>query len=220
MADTKNLKADPDVKDQAQVPEEADPDKVLPQDSDEAEQAEADAAEQDQESEPGTDEDADQAELEELRANEEPYQWEASEYVHHHKGATWYVVLVIGIILLCIGAALAHYWLAIGAFLAMGAAIFVYGGKPPRTLTYELSRDGIVIDGKALPYEQFRAYGVLKDIEWHTIDLEPVKRFAPRISILFKVEDLDTITDHLDLHLPRTDRDPDIIENLSSYLRF
>jgi hypothetical protein len=224
MADEKDPKKDPEEQDQERPEEVAktgpnDPGPGLPHDSDEEETQAQDQPEE-PEPEPISDEDADQAELEELRANEETFSWQASEYVHHHKGPIWYVILVVGIILLMGGAALAHYWLAIGAFFAMGAAIFVYAEKPPRTLAYELSRDGITIDGKAFPYELFRSYGVLKDIEWHTIDLTPVKRFSPRMSILFKVEDLDTITDHLDLHLPRTDRDPDIIENLSSYLRF
>lgn len=229
MADEKDPKAkDPEKPESESAKNEPAEDNVLPEDSDEAESQAAEEEAQDdderveaeEEPEPVDDEAADQAELEELRASEEPYEWQASEYVHHHKGPFWYIILVIFIIVLMGGAVLAHYWLAAGAFLVMGGAIFVYAGKPPRTLSYELSRDGITIDGKAFPYETFRSYGVIKDIDWHTIDLTPVKRFSPRMSILFKVEDLDTITDHLDLHLPRTDRDPDIIENLSSYLRF
>jgi hypothetical protein len=167
-----------------------------------------------------SDEELDQQELEELRASEETYQWQASEYVHHVKGPIWYVALAVVTLVLMGGAILAHYWLAVGAFLVAGVAMGVYAGKPPRTLTYELTKDGIEIEGKAYPYDLFRSYGVVKEPEWHTIDLEPTKRFSPRLEVLFRVEDLDVVTDHLNLHLPRTDRDPDFIEQLTKYIRF
>lgn len=160
------------------------------------------------------------AELEEARANEVAFSWQASEFVHHHKGPAWYAVLVGVLVVLVTGAALLHFWLEIGAFLAMGAAIMVYASKPPRTLTYELTPKGIVIEGKKYPFAEFGSFGVLKDEEWHSIDLEPVKRFSPRITVLFDSDDFDSIVGHLELHLPRADRDPDVIEKATRYLRF
>jgi hypothetical protein len=159
-------------------------------------------------------------ELEEARANEVAFSWQASEFVHHHKGPGWYATLFGGLAVLAIIAGLLGYWLEIGAFVAMGAAIMVYARKPPRTLMYELTPKGITIEGKEYLYTEFRSFGVLEEDEWHSIDLEPVKRLSPRISVLFDSDDYDDIVDHLELHLPRTDRDPDVIERLSRFLRF
>jgi hypothetical protein len=159
-------------------------------------------------------------ELDEARANEVAYSWEASEYVHHHKGMGWYLGLLGLLAVLVAAAVLLKLWLTIGAFLVMALAIVVYARRPPRTLLYELSQKGIMIDGKEYPYAEFRSFGVLKDLEWHTIDLEPVRRFNPRMSILFDNDDFDAIVGHLELHLPRTDRNPDVIERLSRTLRF
>jgi hypothetical protein len=159
-------------------------------------------------------------ELEELRANEVAFSWQASEYVHHHKGAGWYAGLAAAIGILIFILILLRYWLQIAVFLIMGAAVIVYAKKPPRTLMYELTPKGITIEGKKYPFSDFRSFGVLRDDEWHTIDLEPVKRFSPRINILFDPQDLDSIVGHLELHLPRTDREPDLIERASRYLRF
>jgi hypothetical protein len=159
-------------------------------------------------------------ELEEARANEVAFTWEASEYVHHHKGIAWYAYLGGAVALLVGIAVVLHIWLSIAVFLAMGAAIIVYALKPPRTLTYELTPKGIIIEGKAYPFGDFRSFGVLKDEEWHTIDLEPMKRFAPRITVLFNSADLDSIVGHMELHLPRTDREPDLVERATRYLRF
>jgi hypothetical protein len=158
--------------------------------------------------------------VEELRAEEVAFSWQASEYVHHHKGPGWYLALTAGLVVLLGVAVWLQFWLTLGAFAAMGVAIFMYAHKPPRTLLYELTATGITIDGRAFPYKEFRSFGVLPDAEWHAIDLEPAKRFNPRITVLFDTEDLDAIVSHLELHLPQIDRKPDIIDRLSRYLRF
>jgi hypothetical protein len=159
-------------------------------------------------------------EIEELRDNEVAFSWQASEYVHHHKGMGWYAGMFGGLAVILVIIALLRDWITIGAFLVMGAALFIYARKPPRTLMYELTPKGITIEGKPHLFTEFRSFGVLKEEEWHTIDLEPIKRFSPRLNILFDPDDFDSIVSHLELHLPRTDRDPDVIERLTRYLRF
>jgi len=157
---------------------------------------------------------------EELRANEVAFDWQASEYVQHNKGVGWYTGLVAGIVILSVIAALLQYWLEIAALVVMGVAIVVYARRPPRTLTYELTPKGIIVDGKEYPFTEFRSFGVITDEDWHTIDLIPTKRFSPPMGILFGDGDFDTIIGHLELHLPRVDRDPDVVERLTKLLRF
>jgi hypothetical protein len=159
-------------------------------------------------------------ELEELRANEVAFSWQASEYVHHHKGPGWYAVLLGIVAVLVAAAVLLHYWVEIVAFLAMGGAILVYARKPPRTLMYELTPSGITIEGKSYLFKEFRSFGVLPDTEWHTIDLEPARRLSPRLTLLFDNDDFDSIVGHLGLHLPRVDRKPGAVEWVSRFVRF
>lgn len=148
------------------------------------------------------------------------FQWQASEFVHHLKGAAWYGALAGVVGLLVIVAVLFKFWLSIGVFIAMGAAIAVYANKAPRVLTYEIDAHSLSIDGKDYPYRNFRSFGVISDLEWHTIDLEPTQRFMPRLTVLFSDEDFDAIVNHLSEHLPRADRAPDVIERITRYLRF
>jgi hypothetical protein len=148
------------------------------------------------------------------------FSWQASEYIHHAKGFVWYLALAVVIILLVGIAYFTHQWLSIGVFAVMAVAIVVYASKAPRTLTYELSADGITIEGHHYPFSQFRTFAVLPDISWHTIDLEPTQRFMPRLTILFEDDDFDAIVGHLAEHLPRVDRQPDVIERATRYLRF
>jgi hypothetical protein len=162
----------------------------------------------------------DPQELEQLRAAEVAFSWQAAEYVQHHKGLKWYGGLALGVIVLLVLAFLIKDWVAIALFLAAAGAAAVYAHKPPRTLLYELTHDGITIDGKQYPYASFRSFGVLADTAWHTIDFESNKRFSPHVSVLFDDDDFEQIVGHLELHLPRIDRKPDLIERISRYVRF
>ncbi len=158
--------------------------------------------------------------LERLRSQEAAFTWRASEYVQHHKSALWYaglVVLAAGLVGVAIWL---HYWLEIGLFAVAAVAVVVYARKAPRILTYEVSPQGITVDGKLHPYEMFRSFGVLPDLSWHTIDLEPAQRLMPRMAILFDETDFDQIIGHLELHLPRVDRQPDVIERITRVVRF
>jgi hypothetical protein len=191
------------------------------QSEDEAVSADPEVDGQDPESDEAEgDPETDDAELQERRDAEVTFDWQASEYVQHHKGAGWYMAMGAVVLILIGFAVLLRYWLEVAAFVAMGGAIVVYARRAPRTLTYELTRDGITVDGVKMPFTTFRSFGVISDVEWHTIDLVPTKRFSTRLAILFEDADFDTIIGHLELHLPRVDREPDVVERLTRILRF
>jgi hypothetical protein len=153
-------------------------------------------------------------------APEIAFRWQASEYVHNYKNVQWYGGLAAVVVALIGLAIWQHLWLEIGVFIAAGVAVLVYARKPPRMMMYELSAEGIHIDGRLHSFAEFRSFGVIPDIDWHTIDLEPTQRLRPRTALLFNTEDFDSIVGHLELHLPRADRQLDMIERISHYLRF
>jgi hypothetical protein len=167
---------------------------------------------------PATDQPAD--EVEDGGEPEVAFSWQASEFVHHHKSPVWYGVLAMVVVVLTAAAVWLGLWLEIGVFFAMAAAVVVYARKPPRTLLYELSSTGIQIDGKEYPFVDFRSFSVVADEEWHSIDLEPTKRLSPRLVLLFDSSNFDEIVGHLELHLPREDREPDVIERFTRFVRF
>lgn len=148
------------------------------------------------------------------------FSWQASEFVHHHKSPMWYAGLFGVVIVLVIIAVLLQLYLEVALFLVMGVAVMVYARKPPRVMQYDLSSAGVQIDGKLYAFAEFRSFGVISEPEWHSIDLEPAKRFNPRLVLLFSQDDYDEIVGHLQRHLPRMDRQPDLIERVTRYLRF
>ena len=146
--------------------------------------------------------------------------WQASEYLHHQKQFGWYALLALGAMGLMILAAITKQWLSIGVFAAMGLALGVYAGKSPRVLSYRLDEKGLTIGDKFHPYDRFRSFGVIEDVAWHSIDLEPTQRFMPRLSIMFDSQHFDQIVEILTRQLPRQDRQPDWAERLSRRLKF
>lgn len=148
------------------------------------------------------------------------FSWQASEYIHHDKGFGWYLILLAVVLGLLVIAYFTHQWLAIGVFVTMFAALVVYARKPPRTLTYQIDQTGITIEDKHFPFSHFRSFGLIQDISWHAIDLEPTQRFMPRLTILFQDQDFDPIVAHLSAQLPRLDHQPDMVEKAARYLKF
>ena len=153
-------------------------------------------------------------------ANEPPLTWQASEYLHHAKSVGWYLALIGVLVILSAVAAWFHQWLAIAVFVAAFAAVMVYGGKAPRTLNYTLDSKGLTIEGKVYPFDQFRSFGVVDEVAWQSIDLEPTKRFMPRLTILAGADNKDQIIARLSAEMPRVDHTPDAVERATRYLRF
>ncbi len=146
--------------------------------------------------------------------------WQAHEFIHHQKQPLWYLGLFVVVVALLVVGVLMHQWTGLVVLAAMTLAVVVYSNKAPRILNYSLTESGIMIESKFHPYDQFRSFAVFSDIAWHTIDLDPVKRFAPRLSILFEDKDLEAIVEALSDELPRVDRRPDVIERVTRFLRF
>ncbi len=146
--------------------------------------------------------------------------WQASEYIHHDKRFGWYAIFFVIIAVLIAVAAVTHQWLTIGVFVVMAGALMVYANKAPRVLNYSLGDQGIMIETKFYPYNSFRSFGLIQDVAWHLIDLEPLRRFMPRLSIMFEDDKRDQILSILTEHMPRQDRQPDLVERAARYLHF
>lgn len=148
------------------------------------------------------------------------FSWQASEYIHHHKGFGWYLLFFILAGGLGGLAVWTHSYSGLVLLAVTIVAVLMFTNKPPRTLSYAIDSKGITIEDKFYGYDQFRSFGVVSDLAWHSIDLDPVKRFMPRLTILFDSENIDAIVSALTDRLPREDHQPDLIDRLSRALKF
>lgn len=147
--------------------------------------------------------------------------WSAEEYVHLDKDWWWYVVFVIVVLaFVAFDVFVLQSWTFSLLVIVMAIAVVVYIRRPPRTLTYALSgKQGLYVGEKLYHLDDFRAFGLIRDGEHHSIMLIPVKRFAPGVSVYFPEEVGEKVVDILGQRLPMQELKLDVIDVLVRKLR-
>lgn len=147
---------------------------------------------------------------------DQPVTWSAQEYFHLEKNFWWFlafVAVVLGLIALDIFLMKSYTFSAL--VIVMAIAVVIYIRRPPKTLTYALSNSQGLYVGEILHnFDEFKAFGVIKDGDHHSIMLIPTKRFSPGVSVYFPEEVGEKIVDILGNHLPMEDLKLDAIDVL------
>ncbi len=148
-------------------------------------------------------------------------QWDASEFIDHHKGFGWFVLLGLATIVLSgITFLLSKSILSVGVIIIAAMAFGAYALQKPRTLTYTLLPSTLKIGPKSYSYDDFRSFSVHQEGALYNVILQPVKRFMPYITIYFAETDGEKIFDALASHLPAEEREADPIDTFMRKIRF
>ena len=150
-----------------------------------------------------------------------PISWTASEFIAHHKSTQWYATLA-GV---AAAAALVVWLLTKDVTSALvvlfGAGVLgAYGARQPRELAYNLDMDVLSIGAKTYTLDSFRSFTVDDQQAIASVNLMPLKRFAPGLTIYFAPTDEDAIIDLLAQRLPIEEHQPDMIDRLMRHIRF
>jgi len=150
-----------------------------------------------------------------------PITWSAQEYVHIDKGIGWYILFAIIVLaLVAIDIFFLKSWTFSALVVVMAVAIVIYIRRPPRTLTYALSpAQGLYVGERLYHFDEFRAFGLIKDGDNHSIMLIPRKRFSPGVSVFFPEEAGERIVDILGQRLPMDELKLDVVDILIRKLR-
>lgn len=147
--------------------------------------------------------------------------WTASEYIDHTRGPGWYLALVAGTTVL---AALIYFitkdYFATGVVALMGIIVGVFSRQKPKQLVYDLSNSSLKAGEKVYPLRLFKSFALIREGTLLSINLMPVKRFMPPLSIYLDPSDEEKIVGLLGSHLPLEEGGLDSIERLSRRLRF
>jgi len=147
--------------------------------------------------------------------------WEASEFIEHERGASWYfLLLLITAILAAAMYLLIKDYFAVAVTVVAGVVIAYYAGHKPKQISYEISSQGIRIGEKVYKYNQFRSFSVIREGDHNSISLEPTKRLMPPLSIYFSIDDEERIKDALGDRLPYEERKASVADRLAHRLRF
>ena len=148
------------------------------------------------------------------------FTWTASEYIDHNRGASWYLLLFLGTIVLAAGIYfLTKEYFATGVIVVLGIIVALYARQKPRQVNYELSSSGLRVGEKLYAYSLFKSFSLVNDGTLTSIQLTPLKKLMPPISAYYQAGDEEKITDILGQHLPMEQRNPSSIDRLSRRLR-
>ena len=150
-----------------------------------------------------------------------PVNWSASEYIDHEKNSTWFVGLA-GLTVLAVAViyVITRDIVTSAVIIIVSALFGITAKRKPRTLQYQVDSVGVVIDGKPFHYEVFKSFSVLAEGAFNSIQLMPLKRFMPPISLYFPPENEEQIVTTLGSYLPHEDRTHDPIDRLMRRVRF
>jgi ABC-type multidrug transport system fused ATPase/permease subunit len=150
-----------------------------------------------------------------------PVTWSASEYIHGEKNALWYVLFAVVIVgLIALDVFVLKSWTFSILVIVMAFAVVIYARRPPRTIQYTLSaKQGLYIGERLYNLAEYKAFGLIRDGEHHSIMLIPVKRFAAGVSVYFPEEAGEQIVDILGARLPMQTLKLDIIDVVVRRLR-
>ena len=147
--------------------------------------------------------------------------WTASEYIDHTRGSGWYLALSAGTVVLAgLVYLITKDYFATGVIVVMGAVVGVFSTHKPKQVAYELSSLGLKADEKVYALNLFKSFALIREGALSSVNLIPIKRFMPPLSIYFDPSDEQKIVSLLGSHLPLEEGGLDAIERLSRRLRF
>lgn len=148
-----------------------------------------------------------------------PVSWEAEEYITKEHNTGWYIGLSIVTIVLSALAILFQGWTFLALIIICVITILIYSNRPPRRIHYELDNEGLTEEKQLHKYDEFRAFGILKEGEHYSAILIPKKRFGLQVKIYFPEKNGEKIVDQLGAHLPMEEVKLDFLDKIVNILR-
>ena len=148
-----------------------------------------------------------------------PVSWEAEEYIIRDHNTWWYIGLFAIAIALSALAVLFKAWTFLILVILSVITVLVYSSRPPRKIHYKLSNDGLTEEKTLHKYEEYRAFGILKEGSHFSAVLIPKKRFGLQVKIYFPEGSGEAIVDQLGYHLPMEEVKLDFLDKIVNFLR-
>lgn len=146
--------------------------------------------------------------------------WEAPEYVTHSRSTGWYIIFSITVLVLM---ALAWFLLSSITFAVllpvMALAFILYTKAKPSTMSYAATNQGVYVNDRLYPFQEFKAFSVLQATNDNILQLIPRKRFKLGQIIHFPSEVGESLVDLLAAHLPMQDGKRDIYDKITTKLK-
>ena len=104
--------------------------------------------------------------------------------------------------------------------MVVACLVGMVGARRTRSMTDTRGQYGLKIGDKFALYASYKSFAVLEDEAIDSIQLTPLKRFSPPISLYFPPEQEEEITQILSDYLPLEERNHDPIDRLMKRMHF
>ena len=145
--------------------------------------------------------------------------WQAEEYITKEHPGWWY----FGLFIVTAGLSALAIWLQGWTFLALiivsATTILVFNLRPPRKIHYTLSSDGLTEGKIKHSFDNFRAFGIVKEESHYSAVLIPKKRFGINVKVYFPEGSGEAIVDALGARLPMEEVKTDFLDKIVNFLR-
>ncbi|MEI6188235.1 MAG: hypothetical protein WCP46_07050 [Alphaproteobacteria bacterium] len=147
--------------------------------------------------------------------------WKASEFISHEKNSSWYFILALVTVALCLVVfILTHQYISVGVIVVMAAAFGVYANIKPKTLEYLIDSSGVTVDKKHFSYENFKIVEIVEGGMVPSVNLIPVKRFSVPVTLYFSPQQENQILEILGEFLPSEIKRLEAIDRIVAKLHF
>lgn len=145
--------------------------------------------------------------------------WQAEEYIVRDHNIWWYLGLFIIGIGLSVLAVFFNAWTFLILVILSVIAIVISTFRPPRKIKYALNKEGLSEGTRLHKYEDFKAFGILKEDDHFSVVLIPKKRFGLSVKVYFPEGSGEGIVDYLGARLPMEEVKLDILDKIVNFLR-
>ena len=145
--------------------------------------------------------------------------WQAEEYIVRDRNAGWYIGLFVTGAILVTLAVFLKWWTFLALIVLSIITILISAFKPPRKINYQLDNKGLTEGDKIYEFDNFKAFGILKEGSHFSAVLIPKKRFGLSVKVYFPGDSGEIIVDTLGAHLPMEEVKLDFLDRIVNFLR-
>ena len=145
--------------------------------------------------------------------------WEAEEYIVRDHNVWWYLGLFIIAGGLGVLAVFFEAWTFLVLIILSIVTILISTFRPPRKIKYILNQNGLKEGEKLHNYDEFKAFGILKEGSHFSAILIPKKRFGLSVKVYFPEGTGEEIVDALGARLPMEEVKLDLLDKIVNFLR-
>lgn len=152
-------------------------------------------------------------------AKAQPITWRAEEYIVREHNAGWYIGLFVvgaGLIILSV---FLRWWTFLILVVLSIVTILTSNLRPPRKIQYSLDKEGLKEGNKTYKFEDYKAFGIMKEGNHFSAVLIPKKRFGLTVKVYFPGNSGEVIVDALGARLPMEEVKLDFLDKIVNFLR-